>query len=76
MRACTRSSGGDGVATFEFRRADGGELPPFTAGAHIDVHIAPGCVRQYSLCNDPRERHRYVVAVLREESGAAARRRA
>jgi ferredoxin-NADP reductase len=59
----------DGIATFEFRRADGGELPPFTAGAHIDVHIRPGCVRQYSLCNDPSERHRYVVAVLREETG-------
>lgn len=59
----------DGIATFEFRRADGGELPAFSAGAHIDVHIGPGCVRQYSLCNDPAERHRYVVAVLREESG-------
>jgi ferredoxin-NADP reductase len=59
----------DGIATFEFRRAGEGELPPFTAGAHIDVHIRPGCVRQYSLCNDPSERHRYVVAVLREEGG-------
>lgn len=59
----------DGIATFEFRPADGGELPAFRAGAHIDVHIRPGCVRQFSLCNDPRERQRYVVAVLREESG-------
>ena len=59
----------DGIATFEFRRAAGGELPAFSAGAHIDVHIRPGCVRQYSLCNDPSERHRYVVAVLREEGG-------
>ncbi len=59
----------DGIATFEFRPADGGELPAFSAGAHIDVHIRPGCVRQYSLCNDPGERQRYVVAVLREESG-------
>lgn len=64
----------DGIASFEFRRAGGGELPPFTAGAHIDVHIAPGCVRQYSLCNDPRERHRYVIAVLREESGRGGSR--
>ncbi len=64
----------DGIATFEFRRDGGGELPPFTAGAHIDVHIAPGCVRQYSLCNDPRERHRYVVAVLREEAGRGGSR--
>jgi len=59
----------NGIATFEFRPAHGGELPAFRAGAHIDVHIRPGCVRQFSLCNDPRERQRYVVAVLREESG-------
>jgi ferredoxin-NADP reductase len=59
----------DGIATFELRPAGGGLLPAFDAGAHIDVHIRPGCVRQFSLCNDPRERHRYVVAVLREETG-------
>src|SRR5690349_15552802 len=64
----------DGIATFEFRHAGGGELPAFTAGAHIEVHIRPGCVRQYSLCNDPRERHRYVVAVLREEAGRGGSR--
>lgn len=59
----------DGIATFEFRHAGGSDLPPFSAGAHIDMHIRPGYVRQYSLCGDPRERHRYVVAVLREEAG-------
>jgi vanillate O-demethylase ferredoxin subunit len=41
-------------------------LPPFSAGAHIDVHAAPGLVRQYSLCNDPGETHRYVIGVLRD----------
>lgn len=40
-------------------------LPPFEAGAHIDIEVAPGLVRQYSLCNDPRERHRYLIGVLR-----------
>ena len=64
----------EGIASFEFRRADGGELPRFAAGAHIDVHLRPGCVRQYSLCNDPRERHRYVVAVQREEAGRGGSR--
>lgn len=59
----------DGIASFEFRRAGGGDLPPFSAGSHIDVHLRPGLVRQYSLCNDPGERHRYVVAVLREPQG-------
>ena len=63
----------EGIASFELRAADG-ELPAFTAGSHIDVHIAPGCVRQYSLCNDPAERHRYVVAVQREQGGRGGSR--
>lgn len=54
------------IFSFELVRADGGELPPFAAGAHIDVHVPGGPMRQYSLCNPPGERHRYVIAVLRE----------
>jgi len=44
-------------------------LPGFSAGSHIDVHIPGGLIRQYSLCNDPRENHRYVIAVLKEKNG-------
>jgi len=54
------------VCSFELAAADGGALPTFSAGAHIDVHLEGGLVRQYSLCNDPREMHRYQIAVLRE----------
>lgn len=57
------------IAVFELRRADGGDLPPFTAGAHIDVHLGDGLVRQYSLCNPGAERDRYVIGVLREKGG-------
>ncbi|ACD18622.1 PDR/VanB family oxidoreductase [Paraburkholderia phytofirmans] len=46
-----------------------GELPPFTAGAHIDVHLSHGMTRQYSLTNS-LERHRYVIAVQRDPGGA------
>ncbi|WP_423193720.1 ferredoxin reductase [Cupriavidus sp. H18C2] len=63
-----------GINSYEFVDADGNELPAFTAGAHIDVHIAPGVIRQYSLCNSPEERHRYVVAVLRDEAGRGGSR--
>ncbi|WP_028222845.1 PDR/VanB family oxidoreductase [Paraburkholderia oxyphila] len=42
-----------------------GELPPFGAGAHIDVHLPNGIVRQYSLTN-PQERHCYVIGVNRD----------
>jgi vanillate O-demethylase ferredoxin subunit len=44
-------------------------LPPFTAGAHIDLHLStPGgpLVRSYSLLNDPRETHRYCIGVNRD----------
>ncbi|MEH6437739.1 PDR/VanB family oxidoreductase [Massilia sp. DD77] len=54
------------IASLELAGMDGAPLPPFTAGAHIDIEAAPGLVRQYSLCNDPRERHRYRIAVLRD----------
>jgi vanillate O-demethylase ferredoxin subunit len=54
------------VRSFELVAADGGALPPFTPGSHIDVEVPPGIVRQYSLCNDPRETDRYLIAVKRE----------
>jgi vanillate O-demethylase ferredoxin subunit len=54
------------VRSFELAAADGGPLPAFAAGSHVDVHIADGLVRQYSLCNDPAEAGRYQIAVKRE----------
>ncbi len=56
----------EGVLGLELVAADGAPLPPFEAGAHIDLHLPNGLIRQYSLCNDPRERHRYRIAVLRD----------
>jgi vanillate O-demethylase ferredoxin subunit len=44
----------------------GQTLPGFSAGSHIDVHLPGGLTRPYSLCNDPRESHRYQIAVLRD----------
>jgi len=63
------------ICTYELVHAEGKELPEFEAGAHIDVHLAPGLVRQYSLCNAPRERWRYLIGVLRDprSRGGSAR---
>jgi vanillate O-demethylase ferredoxin subunit len=55
------------IRAVELRAADGRELPAFTAGAHIDVHLPNGLVRQYSIWSDPADRMRYCIAVLREE---------
>jgi ferredoxin-NADP reductase len=58
-----------GVNAYELVAPDGELLPAFSAGSHIDVHIPGGFVRQYSLCNDPRERHRYLIGVLNVSDG-------
>ncbi len=49
--------------------SDGMPLPPFEAGAHLEVQTGSGLTRHYSLANDPAERDRYVLAVLREPEG-------
>ncbi|WP_419736539.1 PDR/VanB family oxidoreductase [Pseudomonas sp. COR18] len=52
-----------GVMVVELRAPSGEALPPFKPGAHIELHLPGDIVRQYSLCNDARERHRYCVGV-------------
>ncbi|MDW5444810.1 PDR/VanB family oxidoreductase [Polaromonas sp. SM01] len=62
------------ICSLDLASVSGAPLPPFSAGAHIDLHVG-GFVRQYSLCNNPSERHRYQVAVLRDpqsRGGSAA----
>jgi vanillate O-demethylase ferredoxin subunit len=63
-----------GIHRFEWVDADRGELPPFTAGGHVDLHLPGGLVRQYSLVNDAGERGRYVLAVKREAAGRGGSR--
>ncbi len=57
------------IALFELIAEEGGALPPFAAGSHIDVFLPHGLTRQYSLCNDPGEAHRYQIAVLKDPHG-------
>ena len=54
------------IASFELAAEDGSPLPGFSAGSHVDVHLPGGLTRQYSLCNDPDETHRYLLGVLRD----------
>ncbi len=54
------------IITFDLTDPAGADLPAFTAGAHIDIETAPGLIRQYSLLNDPAERHRYRIGVLKD----------
>jgi vanillate O-demethylase ferredoxin subunit len=54
------------ICSFELISADGAPLPAFSAGSHVDVHLPGGITRQYSLCNDPAEGHRYLIGVLKD----------
>jgi len=66
VRVVRKTAEATDIATFELVDAQGDALPPFSAGAHIDVHLPNGLVRQYSLCNDSAETHRYLIGVLRD----------
>lgn len=54
------------IVSIELVSADGSLLPPFSAGAHIELHLGDNLIRQYSLCNAPAERHRYLLGVMRD----------
>jgi vanillate O-demethylase ferredoxin subunit len=54
------------IRSFELASADGTTLEPYAPGAHIDVHVAPGLVRQYSLYEPPGACDSYFIAVKRE----------
>ncbi|MBO1325108.1 2Fe-2S iron-sulfur cluster binding domain-containing protein [Acetobacter sp. TBRC 12305] len=63
------------VLLFSLGLPGGGDLPVWEAGAHIDLVLGDGLVRQYSLCGDPADRSCYRLAVLRDPAsrgGSAA----
>lgn len=62
------------ICMFELVSTEGVALPSFSAGSHIDVEVPGGAIRQYSLCNNPDESHRYVICVLKESSGRGGSR--
>lgn len=53
----------DDIRSIALVSADGAPLPPTSPGAHIDVHLRDGLVRQYSLTNGPGETGAYHVCV-------------
>jgi vanillate O-demethylase ferredoxin subunit len=65
----TVEDAGERVKLFSLIDPDRWELPPFRPGGHIDLHLPGGLVRTYSLCNDPADDRRYLVAVKRERAG-------
>ncbi len=64
----------EGILSYELASADGDPLPSFEPGAHLEVQVPGGQVRQYSLCGDPEERSRYRLAVQYELQGRGGSR--
>jgi len=69
LRVAHISDAAQDIRSFEFVQPDGSELPAFTPGSHIKVQVPNGMLHKYSLCNDPAERHRYVITVKRDDNG-------
>jgi hypothetical protein len=57
------------ITKYESRAANGADLPEWTAGAHLDIVVAPEFLRQYSMSGDPADRSCYQIGVLREDEG-------
>ncbi|MFN4359598.1 MAG: PDR/VanB family oxidoreductase [Hylemonella sp.] len=75
VRVARKAVEAQDIVTLELVALDGKSLPAFSAGSHIDVQLPNGITRQYSLCNDPQETHRYQIGVLRDAAsrgGSAA----
>lgn len=64
----------DGAVRLTLRHPAGVPMPPWSPGAHLDLVLPIGVVRQYSLCGDPANRSELQVAVLREPGGRGGSR--
>ncbi len=69
LRVARRTTGAEGVVVLELRDPTGADLPAWTPGAHVDLNLAGGLARQYSLCSDPADRSMWQIGVLREPAG-------
>jgi ferredoxin-NADP reductase len=57
------------VVSLRLVAADGGALPAWNPGEHLDLVLPSGRVRQYSLCGDPGDRTGYRIAIRRLPDG-------
>ncbi len=48
---------------YTFARPDGAPLPAYKPGAHIDIHLPNGLIRQFSLLNPDNDPKSYVVGI-------------
>ena len=66
VRVTRKTREAAGIFSFELSAVETSRLPGFEPGAHIDVHVPGGPIRQYSLYSLSSDCNRYEIAVLRE----------
>ncbi|MER7972043.1 PDR/VanB family oxidoreductase, partial [Streptomyces sp. NPDC096080] len=71
LAVTARETVADGVVLL---RLEGRELPRWEPGAHLDVVLPSGAVRQYSLCGDPADTGAYTIAVRLVDDGRGGSR--
>ncbi|MBK6017040.1 PDR/VanB family oxidoreductase [Streptomyces sp. MBT53] len=71
LRVAAKETVADGVVQL---RLEGRDLPGWEPGAHIDLVLPSGLVRQYSLCGDPADTSTYTVATRLVEDGRGGSR--
>ncbi|HTG25241.1 MAG TPA: PDR/VanB family oxidoreductase [Reyranella sp.] len=74
MRLAAITCAAEQVNLYEFRPVSGTPVSRFTAGAHVDLHLPNGLVRQYSIMNGEEEGDRYRLGVKREAAGRGGSR--
>jgi ferredoxin-NADP reductase len=61
-----------GVVSLHLASLDGSPLPAFEPGAHIDVKLPDGTLRQYSLCGDPDDLSHYRLGIRAISGGMSS----
>lgn len=74
LEVTSRTVVAEGVVSLTLADPDGGELPGWTPGAHVDLLLTPELTRQYSLCGSPTDRDHWRIGVLLDDVGRGGSR--
>jgi len=69
LRVAARREVAEGVVELTLTDPTGAQLPPWTAGAHVELLLGPSLTRQYSLCGSASEDSSWKIGVLRDPNG-------
>mgnify|MGYP005991406735 CR=1 FL=1 len=69
LRVTAKEPMSEGVVALTLHHPEGRRLPDWAPGAHIDLMLASGVTRQYSLSGDRWDPYSYRIGVLRETAG-------